>query len=360
MPVQRVLRKINKVFYPQRLFFHPEFIILGVNNICNLHCKMCDVGADFRESNFYDHMMGAQPMNMPLDLLKRVVDDMARSFPSAKLGFAFTEPIIYPHLIEGIQYAAEKQIYTSMTTNASKLPKLAEQICNAGLKELCISLDGPEEVHNAIRGNKHSFEWAINGIEAVLRQKKRPTIKIFCSINEWNIGVLESFANYFSSLKIEEIGFMHYTFVTDKMAVEHNKLFHSTYPTTASNMSEADFGKLNIELLYQEISNLRNKNYPYKISFSPELHTKEQLTEFYFTPEKKIGRTCNNIFTSVMIKSNGDVIPAHSRCYNVNAGNMYNNSLTEIWNSAIISEFRKTIVKHGGMLPACTRCCSAY
>ena len=73
-----------------------------------------------------------------------------------------------------------------------------------------------------------------------------------------------------------------------------------------------------------------------------------------------MGRTCNDVFTNVMIKTDGTVIPAHGRCYNETMGNLYDNNLSEVWNSAAYGKFRDTIVKADGLLPACNRCCSAF
>ena len=99
---------------------------------------------------------------------------------------------------------------------------------------------------------------------------------------------------------------------------------------------------------------------PFHLSFSPEIATKEKLLEFYLQPKKLIGRTCHDIFSNLMIKSDGSVIPAHGRCYNLTVGNIYENSLKEIWTSSIYNRFRKDVVAAGGLLPACSRCCSAF
>ncbi len=359
--MNRILKKINKLAYPEKLFFPPEYIILAVNNICNLHCKMCDVGVDFKESNFYDHMMGTHPINMPLELVKKVIDQMESNFPKAKLGFAFTEPIIYPHLIESLNYANSKGIFTSMSTNGSKLPKLAKELCASGLNELYVSLDGTPEIHNSIRGNKNSFRWAIDGINEVLAcNGKKPSISIQCAITQWNIGHLVGFVELFKILPLKQIGFMHYTFVTDNMAKVHNDILKGIYPALSSNVSELNIEQMDMKKLHEEIMQLMVAKYPFPIIFSPKIKDIEKLKEYYFQPEKKIGKTCNDVFSSIMIKSDGEVIPAHSRCYQVNAGNIYQNNLSEIWNSAPLVQFRKTLIKHGGLLPACSRCCSAY
>ena len=359
--MNRVLRKINKSLYPEKLFFPPEHIILAVNNICNLHCKMCDVGANYKDSNFYDHMVGTHPVNMPLELIKEIIDQTARFFPDAKLGFAFTEPIIYPHLIEALTYAKSKGVFTTLTTNGSKLPKLAKELCASGLSELYVSLDGPPEIHNTIRGNKNSFQWALDGIKEVLTgEGKHPKVYVQCAITQWGIGHLTELIELFRDVPLGHIGFMHYTFVTENMAKVHNEVLNGLYPVQASNVSQFDSSELDLDTLHEEITQIVNTKYPFPITFSPLITDKEKLKEYYLQPETKIGKVCNNIFSSIMIKSDGEVIPAHSRCFKVEAGNIYKNNLREIWNSSTIGQFRKTVMQHGGLLPACSRCCSAY
>src|SRR5215212_4601825 len=54
--------------------FAPEWLILCINNFCNLKCRMCDVGIGERASVFYANMIGDDPTNMSLDLLKQTLD----------------------------------------------------------------------------------------------------------------------------------------------------------------------------------------------------------------------------------------------------------------------------------------------
>src|SRR5437763_137844 len=112
--VERIAKKANIISYPQKLFYSPDWIVLGVNNLCNLHCKMCDVGTGYKNSNFYYNLMGAQPVNMPLELIKQIIDQTSLYFPKAKLGYAFTERIIYPYLLESLEYAQSKGLYKSI------------------------------------------------------------------------------------------------------------------------------------------------------------------------------------------------------------------------------------------------------
>ena len=356
----RTLKKANKVFRPEKLFFSPEFIVLGVNNVCNLHCKMCDVGTQNLETNFAQNLLGSHPLQMPIDLFKIIVDQTAKYFPKAKIGYAFTEPLVYTHLKESLSYAREKGLATTITTNALNLKRRADDLVEGGLSELYISLDGLEETHNYIRGNKRSFQKAIEGIEYISSLKNAPEISVYCVITEWNYMELEAFVSYFDKLPIKHLGFMHQNFITEQLAESHNALYGNTYRATHSNIEETDFSKIDLKQLQEEVLKIKSNKYSFTPSFSPDIDNLERLQTYYNQPEKKMGKTCNDVFTNLMIKTDGSVIPAHGRCYNVSMGNIYENTLEEIWNGKQYGEFRKTIVKAGGLLPACNRCCSAF
>ncbi len=353
------LKSANARLYPERLFYQPDWLVLGVNNLCNLHCKMCDVGVEYNKSNFYQNLMGSQPLNMPVELIRQIIEQAALYFPKVKLGYAFTEPLIYPHLMESLALARSKGLYTAITTNALNLRRYADGLMEAGVNDLFISLDGPPEIHNFIRGHKSSFQKAVEGMEYLLSQPNPPGISVFCVITEWNIGHLEEFLAYFKTMPLRRVGFMHTNYTPQEVANRHN-LLHEEYPATASNMLEINIENMKLEILHAETTLIKSQHYPFPVSFSPELPTRTQLDVYYHHPEILIGRRCNDVFSNIMIKSNGDVIPAHGRCYNLRIGNIGENNLKDIWNSAVFARFRKDLMRAGGLMPACARCCSAF
>ncbi|RPI17135.1 MAG: radical SAM protein [Ignavibacteriae bacterium] len=361
MMIKSAFKKINVKFYPRKLFYGPEWIVLGVNNLCNLHCKMCDVGTGYESSNFYHHLMGSHPVNMPLELIRKIINETALYFPKAKLGYAFTEPSIYPHLIESLEYAKKKGLFTALTTNGLNLSKLAGKLVNAGLNELNVSLDGIPEIHNKIRGHVRSFESAFEGLKQISAQAKgNLKIAVYCTITEWNYDSLAEFVMLFKDIPLKEIGFMHTNYTTGEIMKKHNEKFGNSYPASESSMDGINISNMDINVLQREIEKIKQLRPGFKITFAPEIYTVDELNSFYFEPGKSIGKICNDSFRNIMVKSDGTVIPSHGRCYKVTAGNIYNNNIKEIWNSAAISTFRKTLIKEGGLLPACSRCCSAF
>jgi Fe-coproporphyrin III synthase len=356
--MKNILQSVNRKFLPGHLFYDPQWLVLGVNNMCNLHCKMCDVGTKTNDTNFAVNLVGTHPMNMPPELFRRIADQAKLYFPGVKLGYAFTEPLIYPHLEETLHYAQQQELFTAITTNALNLPQKAEILAKNGLNELFISLDGPQEIHNATRGHKSSFQRALDGIEKLLALRTIP-VSVFCVITEWNIGYLQDFLNELSHLPLQHVGFLHANFVSEDNAFQHNLLFGNRFSATSSNIEEVNFSAYDLPLLEQELQEIKNKQYPFPVSIHPAIVSLDDLERYYHRPQEKVGKTCLDVFHNLMIKSDGSVIPAHGRCYNVSVGNIYTESLKEIWNATGMKELRKTLQQNGGLLPACTRCCSA-
>lgn len=354
------LKSLSAKIYPKHVFLNPKWIVLGVNNVCNLHCKMCDVGTQNLETNFAQNLVGSHPLNMPLDLFKKVIDQTAENYPKAKIGYAFTEPLVYPHLRESLIYANEKGLETTITTNALNLKRKADDILAGKVKELYISLDGLQETHNYIRGNNKSFQKAIEGIEYITQFKDAPEISIYCVITEWNYTQLTQFVDFFADKPIKHLGFMHQNFITKEIADSHNLIYGNHYRATHSNIAETDFSKIDINILHHQIQKIKDTQYQFKPSFSPDINDLDTLETYYFKPEIKLGKTCNDVFTNLMVKTDGTIIPSHGRCYNSTMGNLYENTLPEIWNSSLYGDFRKEVVNAGGLLPACNRCCSAF
>ena len=110
----------------------PAHVVLGVNNFCNLRCVMCDVGTGNGETNFGGNLTGASARSMPIDLFRRIVDDMADFCPDARLGLAFTEPLAWRPLGDALAYASAIGLYTTVTTNGLVLPRRAGELAGGG------------------------------------------------------------------------------------------------------------------------------------------------------------------------------------------------------------------------------------
>jgi len=105
-----------------------NYLWMEVTNRCNADCVYCG------------RQWAPPPKDMDLDLFQRIVDEC----PEAKIvqTQGFGEPLLYPHIIEAVKYAAKKGKQTKFYTNGSLLTEeMSRELIKAGLGRLIISVD---------------------------------------------------------------------------------------------------------------------------------------------------------------------------------------------------------------------------
>ena len=101
------------------------------------------------------------------------------------------EPLLRPDLLEILKHASEKGLNTGIATNGFFITRTtAQDIKNSGVSSVQISLDGPKEIHNTIRGNNNSFDKAIAAI-AYLKEAKINNITVATTVTPLNIDILK-------------------------------------------------------------------------------------------------------------------------------------------------------------------------
>jgi MoaA/NifB/PqqE/SkfB family radical SAM enzyme len=353
-------RRLNEIVLPGRLLFGPTNVVLGVNNFCNLRCLMCDVGTGNTETNFGANLTGAKTASMPWETYKEIADQVHALWPRAPLSFVYTEPLAWPLIGKALHYAALKELPTQVTTNGLLLSRWAEEIAAARCGAVAVSLDGPEEVHDAIRRKTGSFARAVAGIEALAAQPHAPEIGVYCAISELNVGTLRQFLRDIAHLPLKEVGFLHTNFVTEAQAARHNEAFGADFHATPSNVFDVSPVRVDLAVLAEELTEIRATPYPFAVRMSPNLVTLDELVVYYRNPDIAVGRQCIDAFRSIMIDPDGDIIPVHGRCFRFPVVNIHREGLEGAWNHERLSQLRRTLAKSGGLMPACTRCCSGF
>ena len=339
---------------------HPSTIYLAVNTRCGFSCKMCDVGMDQYDTQFYKIMSltKQQPRDhLSLDRLKALVDEVRHFTPM--IAATSTEPLLYHDIIPLCDYVVKSGLQMLVTTAGLQLEKHAEDLVRVGVQQLWVSIDGPPEVHNDLRGVKQSFEKSVAGIRAVDEWKRRqgrdaPKMGINYALSNYNYHCLEPFMALVHDLPVEHITFSHMNYVTPGTAEAHNARFGHLYPTTVSSVSNADPRKVDVNELWNQITLVKTR-YPGRAGFGPDLD-RQGLEDFYFHPEVFVrGDRCYVPWRAAEIIADGNCV-VMTRCFNTSFGNIYEQSFEEIWNGPRYQDFRKNLIVHGSY-PACSRCC---
>ncbi len=336
----------------------PKIIYLVVNSVCNLHCKMCDVGMNDKETYFYKNMVADARQELDPTRLKALFEEVKKFKPL--ISITSTEPLLYGPLLEVCEYATKKcGLKVSINTNGLLLEDMAEGLLRAGITRIVVSLDGPPEVNDMIRGFSGGFNRVLAGMRKIDRIKKQrklryPRFATIHVVTNYNYDSLDRIPDYFSGIDIEKFIFSHMTFITQEMADAHNRIYAHIYPITHSCIGGGiDPKKVDVEVLWDQLDKVKRmlKN---KAFFSPTMD-KEDLQKYYLEPDSFVGgHRCYIPWGVSQITASGDVIGL-TRCFHYPMGNIYENSFKEIWNGDKLRRFRKDLRAKGAFV-ACSRC----
>jgi MoaA/NifB/PqqE/SkfB family radical SAM enzyme len=172
----------------------PDWLTINLTLRCNLSCSMCTTCYDAPE-------LSKQEI---LDLI-----DQAEGLGFSVFNPLGGEPFVRQDLEEILAYAAKRKLHTTLTTNGTLIhPHRAARIAEIPPEKLHIniSLDGPEAIHDGIRG-AGSFKKTIQGFLRLREADERagnPVRKI-CANSILHRKNVHPFPEFVGQLK--ELGF---------------------------------------------------------------------------------------------------------------------------------------------------------
>lgn len=354
----RMIRNAIPYYISPRLTVpKPITIYWSINSVCNMQCKMCDIGMKNKEGTFYKNLaIDGKLHEIDIAVFKSVIDQVASSKPF--IVFNSTEPLLYAHLNEAVEYCTARELKTAVTTNGYILPGQAAGLVRAGLRRMIVSLDGPPAIHNAIRGRKDSFERASAGLEEFAARSREAGLdnEIFISfvISSMNYESLVEFTRCLRELPAAaQVNFVYLWFISPENAAEHNKLFGNRYPVNVSCF-DASINPFNVDVdaLWTQIQNIRDTE---NIHFIPSFSVR-QLHKYFHDPSSFMRKKscCLASWFIIQILADGNVIP-YARCHNNSFGNINERSFEEIWNGNEMRGWRR-FIRQQKRMPMCKRC----
>lgn len=148
---------------------------------CNLeciHCRRLDVSKELTRDD------------MTTEEALKFIDELAASSRPILI-LSGGEPLYRPDIFKIARYAVEKGLKVALATNGTLVDEgKAENIMDAGIERVSISLDGADAVtHDNFRKIKGSFESAIRGLENL--KKLGMSVQINCTIARHNVDQFE-------------------------------------------------------------------------------------------------------------------------------------------------------------------------
>jgi Fe-coproporphyrin III synthase len=139
---------------PKSASSRKPIVVWNVTRTCNLRCVHC----------YSDSFAQKYSGELTTEQAKAVLNDLANFGVPAVL-FSGGEPLTRPDLLELMDYAAQKGLRVTLSTNGTLIDeKTAKQLHAVGLCYVGISLDGIGETNDIFRGKKGAFFAAVRGI----------------------------------------------------------------------------------------------------------------------------------------------------------------------------------------------------
>jgi|GEM_PF-1486215 len=161
------------------------------SEICNYRCSFCHIWGDTGWALKEPQRVIREQLD--IEVLKRFIDQVPKS--RSPIGVILTggEVMLYKHFEELVTHLRSKKMNVYVNTNGSLIKKRIPFLIDNTVV-VNISIDGPEEYHDAIRG-KGSYQTICENIEALIAEKKRRR-KMFPFIS---VNMVLSTTNYKSA-----------------------------------------------------------------------------------------------------------------------------------------------------------------
>ena len=172
-------------------------VVWNSTKTCNLKCRHCYMSSDSKK--YQDELTTAEA--------KAVIDDLA-DFHVPVLLFSGGEPLIRPDFFELAEYAQQKGVRPTLSTNGTLITReVAARIKEIGVGYVGISLDGLQDVNDKFRGVEGAFEKAMAGIQNCVAVGQRVGLRF--TINHHNIQELDNIFDFIERENINRVCFYH-------------------------------------------------------------------------------------------------------------------------------------------------------
>lgn len=319
---------------------------------CNLACKMCYQG-DFREDE-----TGVKELT--LEQMIAVYDKV--NVADAKL--VGSEIFMRKDIYELLEYLWKRKVPTSLMTNGTLLDANGIERLRRfdNIEWIGFSIDGSEQIHNAIRRRPYAFARTVKAIRDALPYF---TVSINSVILKENLDDLPSILHLGKQLGIP---FVHYIFeeaytqadieTTEAILLREMGWEPNDYEicTNVREGFEYSYEELISALDRLKVEGRKIGVYPV---FSPDVWSRK-LPEYYQgTAPQNLHLVCAKLVTDTptfRLDHLGNV--HHCGVIRKPFGNLLEQSIEEIWNSEDYRRYRELLMDKR-LLPICKRCCKA-
>jgi MoaA/NifB/PqqE/SkfB family radical SAM enzyme len=322
---------------------------ITLTNRCNLRCITCTT---WNRGDDYEHELTTEEI---LHLVDDLVGNGVRIFY-----FFGGEPLLHPGFFDIVsKVSRDLSLFSETVTNGTLLTEeRVGRLFDANMNKIWVSIDGPEQIHDTIRGVPGTHARALAGLrrlcEEKLRRKSSMLIDLAVTVSRQNYQHIEELVESVKDLPLFEVNIRHMGvfFKEDIRNIEEVldvDLDGDKKPLFSSG-NDYVLSVEDIPRVRSIVRRLRERRYPFALHIEPHLFTVDD-----WNVGRRTARTCLHLWTQLCVNACGDVTP----CMwwdGYRVGNVREKPVMEIWNSSGFQTIRKRINR----LTACSKCTYFY
>ncbi len=337
----------------------PSVISFTLTNACNLRCRMC---GQWSEEGYVRADKQRLRHELTLADWKRLVDELAQH-NVASLLLRGGETFMFPGIADLLDYIHSKELFISIDTNGTMLKQFAADIVRVGKIHLTISMDGPEEIHDLVRGVKGTFKRIAEGVAAIHAEETRQDRKISLSLNFTicadSYRYMAALPDEARSLGIGVVCIVPYYYFPESVGHAYELEMKSQFGCPAYSWvgfhhetSGVDFGTFQQQLTQYRETLGEVYSFPY-MTF-----TENDYRQWFADATTPVGpQHCTNVEKLIDIQPDGRA----NFCVDFPDfafGNVKEATLEQVWNSPEAERFRQ--YRRQKSLGVCSRCGAKY
>jgi AdoMet-dependent heme synthase len=181
---------------------HDFLIQWHLTERCNLRCSHC-------------YQTGRKTAELSLSVIEDVTAEIADMFRewseiyeiefSPSFNLTGGEPFLRQDIVEILRMIGNRGFEIYLLSNGTLIDMdKAKALSDCGIKGVQVSLEGPENIHDSIRG-KGSFSSSLSGITDLLKEEIPVTVNM--TLSDLNAGFFTDMIGLASSLGVQRLGF---------------------------------------------------------------------------------------------------------------------------------------------------------
>jgi molybdenum cofactor biosynthesis enzyme MoaA len=253
----------------------PRSVVLRITERCFLRCRMC--GQNGPRGRLRHIPPSGRDVFDPA-ALARVMEELGRWPVKPFLKITGGEPLVETDLtLRTLERASRQGLATKLSTNGVLLSDaaVARRVVRSGLDFLSVSVDGPADVHDRIRGRAGVYEAALRGIRNVRRfrgaEARRPLmILVSVVVSALNQDRLFETARLMEEAGVDWLNFQFINFTTPALAEASRRIVRNAFGIDEAPWAafEApDLAEVDAERLAVEIRAIRRRRFAIPVSF---------------------------------------------------------------------------------------------